>query len=145
MKNILSLMVSQKRNRPKAKKTRPSEQLRTGTELEFTPYINFGIAHDKQHQNKCTRTLIMSTEDKKVNKRYWYDDRDYISWKLIHEKREYLTIEQNRKLVNNTLKLLISQKKVDDFKKSVMTIKEFSDQYMVHLEIIYMRINLTGC
>lgn len=111
--------------------------------LSFIPYINFGFIFDEMQQSKPTRDLIMSPADEKENKRFLFSDRDYISRKLIHEKRENLTAVQNRKLVNLTLKLLIPENKINRLKKQGLTINKMSNYFMVHTEIIYMRLNLT--
>jgi len=142
MKNILSLMVTQKKSKKNSVKINIEDPAEPQLELNFVPYINFGFINDELHQTKRTRELIMCPDDKKTNEIYLFDDRDYISRKLIHEKREYLTVEQNRRLINYTLKLLIPQSSVDKFKKLGLTIKEISDQFMVHTEIVYMRLNL---
>lgn len=142
MKNILSLMVTQKTSHKKlAEKVTETSQLQPV--LSFTPYINLGLIYDELNQSKPTRDLIMSLEDEKETKRFLFSDRDYISRKLIHENREHLTAIQNRKLINLTLKQLIPETKINKFKKQGLTIKNISDYFMVHTEIVYMRLNLT--
>lgn len=138
----MSLMVTQKKSHKKlAIKITDSPPLQPV--LSFTPYINFGLIYDELKQGKRTRDLIMSLEDEKENKRFLFSDRDYISRKLIYEKRENLTAIQNRKLVSLTLKQLIPENKINEFKKQGLTINKISDYFMVHTEIVYMRLNLT--
>lgn len=138
----MSLMVTQKKSHKKlAVKVTDTSPLQPV--LSFTPYINFGLIYDELKQSKRTRDLIMSFEDEKENKRFLFSDRDYISRKLIHEKREHLTALQNSKLVNLTLKQLIPENKINKFKKQGLTINKISDYFMVHTDIVYMRLNLT--
>ncbi|MDX2503631.1 MAG: hypothetical protein QNL62_04030 [Gammaproteobacteria bacterium] len=138
----MSLMVTQKKSHKKlAIKITDSSPLQPV--LSFTPYINFGLIYDELMQSKRTRNLIMSLEDEKENKKFLFSDRDYISRKLIHEKRENLTAIQIRKLVSLTLKQLIPENKINEFKKQGLTINKISDYFMVHTEIVYMRLNLT--
>ncbi|NOQ80120.1 MAG: hypothetical protein GQ546_12060 [Gammaproteobacteria bacterium] len=144
MKNILSLMVTQKKSNQKKEALISASPSQIKQELHFIPYINYGSIYDEFQKSKRTRNLIMTPEDEVESKVYLFDDKDYVSYKLIHEKREHLTPAQNRSLVKYTLKLLIPQKNVNEFKKQGFTIKKIAEFFMVHTNIIYMRLNLTG-
>jgi hypothetical protein len=140
MKNIMGLMVTQKKSKHKLEKsgvksTEPNEP------MIFIPYINYGLIF-KENQSYITRELIMTDEDKKVKDRHPITDRDYISNKILHEQRIHLSTKQNKQLINYTLKLIMPEKIMNQFKKQGMTIKQISDHFMVHTDIIYMRLNL---
>lgn len=143
MKNIMSLMVTQKKSKTKKVKEVSQDSIHSHITMDFIPYINHGSVYSDNHQKKDTRDLIMCADDEKLDEKHQLNDRDYITHKLIHEQRIHLSSEQNRQLINYTLKLLMPQKSIDNFKKQGLTIKEISDHFMVHSEIVYMRLNLT--
>lgn len=142
MKNIMPLMVSQKKSTQKVKKN-TLEVSKPPIKLDFIPYINFDFTFDKYHQSKRTRDLILSPEDEELSRKHLFSDREYITKKLFHEYRIHLSSEQNRQLINYTLKLIMPEKTMKQFKKQGMTVKEMSDHFMVQTHIVYMRLNLT--
>jgi hypothetical protein len=140
MKNIMALMVTQKKSTHKNIKSgeKPIEPIEP---MAFIPYIKYGLIYE-YNKSQITRELIMTEDDKKLKDRHFISDRDYISNKILHEQRVYLSNKKNRQLINYTLKLIMPEKMMSQLKKEGMTIKAISDHFMVHTDIVYMRLNL---